>query len=155
MKTKRIFIAILSSVIILSFTACGGAENTQSSVVETTVKETMVEETKLIETTVPQTTAKKEESQINDNLAEVSADFKATMESYEAFFDEYAEFMKKYSETDDVTVLLAEYTEYVSKLADYTQKLDEIDEDSLSDADLAYYLEVQNRINKKLLEVAY
>lgn len=33
-----------------------------------------------------------------------------------------------------------------------TEKMDEIDEDEMSDADSLYYLEVQPRISRKLLE---
>ena len=124
----------------------------ETTAIEETTKK---QETTPQEKTVPPTEAPKQESEVKNNSNQVSADFKATMDSYEAFFDEYVDFMKKYSESDDVTTLFADYTEYMTKYADYIQKLESVDEDSLSDADLAYYLEVQNRINKKLLEVAY
>ena len=122
---------------------------------DTTAEQTTTIEETTVEETVPETIAPKQESEAKNNSTQVSADFKATMDSYEAFFDEYIDFMKKYSESDDVTALLADYTDYMTKYADYMQKLGEIDEESLSDADLAYYLEVQTRINKKLLEVSY
>jgi len=85
---------------------------------------------------------------------EVTPEFKELMDSYEAFVDEYCEFMEEYADSDDITGMMGEYTEYMQKLADYTEKLDAYDEDDMSDADLSYYLEVTNRCNQKLLEVA-
>ena len=50
--------------------------------------------------------------------------------------------------------MLGDYADYMQKLADYSEKLEQYDEDDMSDADLSYYLEVTNRCNQKLLEVA-
>lgn len=90
----------------------------------------------------------------------VSPDFKAAMDSYEAFFDEYVEFMKKYETMLDsdnpmaALTWLSEYTSWLNRYAETMDKLNDIDEDSLSVADYAYYIDVMARINKKLLEVA-
>lgn len=97
---------------------------------------------------------KKEKKQASEKKDEkVNADFKKMMDSYEAFFDKYIKFMKKYENSDDVAGMLNEYTEYMTEYADYIQKLDEIDTDELSVADAAYYAEVQARIYKKLSEI--
>ena len=45
------------------------------------------------------------------------------MDSYEAFFDEYVEFMKKYKDSDDPTSMLADYADYMAKYADAMEKL--------------------------------
>jgi len=84
----------------------------------------------------------------------VTPEFKEAMDSYEAFFDEYVEFMKKYSETDDPTEMLMDYSDYMSSYADVMQKMNEIDTENLSPADYAYYVEVTARIQKKLLEIS-
>lgn len=81
-------------------------------------------------------------------------DFKATMDEYEAFFDEYVEFMKKYNEDPSSLELVAKYGGMMKQYSDTMEALDSIDEDSLSTEDQAYLLEVQTRINQKLLEVA-
>ena len=52
-----------------------------------------------------------------------------------------------------ILTMLSEYTELLSQYNTYMDKVSKIDEDSLSSADLAYYLDVTNRVNKKLLEV--
>ena len=76
------------------------------------------------------------------------------MDSYEAFFDEYVAFMEKYAESDDTTSLLADYSNYMSQYAEVMKKMDAIDEDELSTAEAAYYLEVSTRITQKLATVA-
>jgi hypothetical protein len=83
----------------------------------------------------------------------VDADFKKMMDSYEDFFDEYIEFMKKYENSDDVAGMLNDYADYMTKYADYMQKLNDVDTDNLSTADAAYYTKVQARIVKKLAEI--
>ena len=63
--------------------------------------------------------------------------------------------MNKYNEasSDDQAGMLADYADFMTKYADYMKKLDDIDENNLSAADYAYYIEVQARITKKLSEV--
>lgn len=83
----------------------------------------------------------------------VSADFKATMDEYEAFFNEYCDFMESYSQNPSDPTLIAQYASMMSQYSDMMAAFDAIDESSLSAADSAYYLEVQTRINQRLLEV--
>lgn len=85
----------------------------------------------------------------------VTPEFKAAMDSYEAFFDEYCDFLKAMDDDPSNFTFLMEYAEMMLRYADTMDKLDAIDEDELSDADLAYYIEVMARINKKLIEIAY
>ena len=99
------------------------------------------------------TESKSESKAITDNDT-VTPSFKEMMDSYEAFFDEYIDFMKKYKENPSDLSLISEYTEYLSKYSDYMSKLSAVDTDSLSAADLAYYTEVNARITKELAEVA-
>lgn len=80
------------------------------------------------------------------------ATFQEAMDSYEAFFDDYIAFMANYDEKSDVHAL-AEYTSLLMQYADTMEKLEAIDEDSLSEEDLAYYLEVTTRIYAKLATV--
>lgn len=90
----------------------------------------------------------KEEKSDSDT---VTPSFKEMMDEYEEFMDKYVDFMKSY-DANDVT-MLSEYTELLSQYNTYMDKVSKIDEDELSSADLAYYLDVTNRVNKKLLEV--
>ncbi len=81
--------------------------------------------------------------------------FKEAMDSYEEFMNEYVEFMEKYenSNGNDLS-LLADYADYMSKYAEFVEDFDKWDDEELTLAETNYYLEVQTRVNKKLLEVS-
>ena len=81
--------------------------------------------------------------------------FKAMMDSYEAFFDEYIAFMENYDENGSDLEALMDYFSMLERYAEMLEAMDAIDEDSLSDAELAYYLEVSLRIDSKLLAASY
>lgn len=82
-------------------------------------------------------------------------EFKKAMDSYETFMNEYCDFMKKYAESDGTDIgLLADYTEYMSKYADVVEDFEAWDSEEMNTAETAYYLDVQTRINKRLLEVS-
>jgi len=80
-----------------------------------------------------------------------SADFQAVMDSYEDFFDDYIAFMKSYDNSD--VSMLKQYTSLLTQYQATMEKMDTIDENSLSAADQAYYITVQSRITQKLLSV--
>lgn len=64
------------------------------------------------------------------------------MDSYEAFFNEYVEFMEKFQNATDTASMLAEYTDFMGKYADYMEKLDAWEnDDTMTIAETAYYLE--------------
>ena len=84
----------------------------------------------------------------------VSPEFKATMDSYEAFFDEYIAFMKAMSDDPNNTAMLLKYATMMMQYTETMEKLDAIDESKLSPADDAYYIEVMARIEVKLLQAS-
>lgn len=84
---------------------------------------------------------------------EVSKEWKQTLDAYEAFYDEYVEFMKSYDSSTLDTETIDHYTELLKKFNTYSSELENVDEDSLSKADKEYFIEVNGRIQKKLLEV--
>lgn len=98
------------------------------------------------------------ETEAPDNSAE-SADgmrpeFKAAMDSYEAFMNEYCDFMARYAQSDGTDLgLLADYTDYMSKYADVVKDFEAWDNGEMNTVEMAYYLDVQTRIEKRLLEV--
>ncbi len=134
----RKILLIAMSLFIILLSACSG-ENTKSTSTNDTNNQIEVNDT------VKQETLK----------ADISAEFKAAMDSYEAFFDEYVTFMKKYAKSNGTDMnLLNDYTTYMSKYADTMTKFEALKEADMSTAEAAYYIEVQSRITKKLLEVA-
>ena len=83
-------------------------------------------------------------------------EIKEAMDSYEDFIDEYIIFMKKYSNSNGTdTELLKDYSTYMSKYTKAVEAFEEWEDDDLNSKEEAYYLKVQTRVSKKLLEVAY
>ncbi len=97
----------------------------------------------------------KEKSSDNAELIDgMRPEFKQAMDSYEEFMNEYCEFMEKYAESGGTDVgLLADYASYVSKYANMVEDFEAWDDGEMNTAETAYYVDVQTRISKKLLEV--
>lgn len=81
------------------------------------------------------------------------SDFKEAMDSYEAFMDEYVAFMKKYKANPSDLSLLMEYATFMEEYAEFVEAFEKWNSEDLNDAELAYYLEVQARVTKKLAEI--
>lgn len=125
----------------------------EKTTTEITTNETTANETTPTETTTPSTST--ETSKPSSETVGVSKEFKEAMDSYEKFFDEYVAFMKKYKESNGTDVsLLADYSRYMNQYAETMKKFEDMKDDDMNTAETAYYIEVQNRINQKLLEVA-
>ena len=84
----------------------------------------------------------------------LSSDFKAAMDSYESFMNDYVAFMKKYQANPTDLSLLSDYADYMSKYTKFVSDFEKWENDDLNTAELSYYLDVQTRVTKKLLEVA-
>ena len=123
----------------------------ESSEPESSIEESSKEEPSKQESS-KQESKKPESSKADSGL--VTPSFKEAMDSYEKFFDEYIAFMKKYKESENPLDMMSEYSDYMTQYAETMQKMSELEDEELSDADTAYYIEVTTRINKKLLEVA-
>ena len=99
-----------------------------------------------------------EDSNSNNNDSEMvdgmRKEFKDAMDSYDEFMDEYVTFMKKYKANPSDSSLLSDYSNYLSKYSDFVSDFEKWDGNNLNTKEAAYYLEVQTRVNKKLLEVA-
>ena len=98
--------------------------------------------------TEPPTTATKP---VDDK---VGAEFKAAMDSYEEFMDEYVAIVKKFKANPSDFTILASYTDYMSKYTTFVADFEKWENEDMNTAELAYYIEVQSRVSKKLLEVA-
>lgn len=105
------------------------------------------------EQTTTDTTIKEPEKK-ETNSGGIRADFKSAMDSYEKFFDEYVAIMKKYANNPSDMSILGDYTKYMGKYAQMMEDFEKWESEDMNAAETAYYLEVQGRITKKLLEVA-
>lgn len=91
------------------------------------------------------------EPESNDDIRK---DFKDAMDSYEKFIDEYVEFMKKYTNNPTDTGLLADYTKYLEKYNKFVSDFEKWEDKDLNKKEAEYYLQVETRVSKKLLDIA-
>ena len=85
-----------------------------------------------------------------------SSEFREFLESYEAFIDDYVEFMKKYRANPTQASLLAEYSNFMQKYLEFSESLEKYDakKDKLTPEEQKLYLEVTLRCTQKILEIS-
>lgn len=97
------------------------------------------------------------DSELNSSSTETSegirSEFKEILDGYEAFMNEYCEFMKKYAESDDVLSMAADYAQIMQKEIEWIDKIESLEKMEMNDAEARYYAEVNLRVSQKLLEV--
>lgn len=127
------------------------AEITTVTESETTTAATTAEKT----TTTAATTADGKKTVENGDYSLVTPKFKAEMDAYEAFYDKYIAFMAKYkSGTGDAMAMLNDYMQMMEKLTEWTAWVNDIDTQTLTPADCAYYSLVTLRVSNKLIKAA-
>lgn len=126
-------------------------------------KEAITEEVSVVETevgSVPTVTIETEEETIptkekpDELINGMRPEFKEAMDDYEAFYDEYCEFMKEYKENPSDLKLIAQYGKLMIKLAEMDESFAKWNEEDLNNTELKYYIEVNSRIAQKLIDVA-
>ena len=148
-KKNRILVMMLViSMLAMALTACGGS-GTDSEPAEQDAIET--EELETEEAPVVEEPAEEAEDTDSDVI---SPEFKKTMDDYEAWFDHYCEVMNKYKENPTDLELMSEMTDLMTEETEMLDQMEKMDESEMNTAELAYYIEVTARIEKKLLEVA-
>ena len=110
---------------------------------------TQTTESKVAEKVTENTTAEATETMVSGMRYE----FKAAMDSYEAFMNEYVDFMKKYNSNPSDFDLLTDYADYMSKYSEFVEDFEKWDDEEMNTAETAYYIDVQARVSKKLLEI--
>lgn len=91
----------------------------------------------------------------SNNTDDIRKDFKEAMDKYETFIDEYVAFMKKYKNSNGADLnLINDYTKYLEKYTEMLESFEKWESSDMTTKEAAYYLEVQTRVSKKLLEVA-
>ena len=96
-----------------------------------------------------------DDESINNDVSaeEIRPEFKAAMDSYEAFYDEYCDFMIKYKANPTDTNLITEYSDMMKELVDVDTAFKEWENNDLNNEELKYYIDVNGRVSKKLLDV--
>ena len=146
---KKIIAVIIALILVFAFIGCS-KDDTTSAEQESETVETYDDAEEEMES--PEASGSDDESS-DEGL--ISPEFKETMDNYEAWFDHYCDVMKRYKEDSTNLELLSEMTDLLSEEATMLDEMENMDQDDMNTAELAYYLEVTARIEKKLLEVAY
>lgn len=79
---------------------------------------------------------------------EENMEFRAWVDSYEAFMNSYIDFMEKYDSSD--TLALLEYTKLVAEYAEFMDTVGKLEEGDYSVSDWAYYMAAYTRISVRL-----
>ena len=112
---------------------------------------TVVEEETPVQETPTETTT---EAPAQTTTAASSSNARAAIDEYEAFMNEYIDFMKTYKDSGNPVSMAIDYAKMMKRYTEMTSKFSGLDDGSLSTEDLAYYVEVQNRVNQKLADAA-
>ena len=144
------FVAIaIALILVFAFIGCTKNDTTSTEPENETVETYDTDEE---ETEAPEEADTSEDSS-DEGL--ISPEFKETMDNYEAWFDHYCDVMKRYQEDSTDLELLSQMTDLLAEETTMLEEMENMDQDDMSAAELAYYLEVTARIEKNLLEVAY
>lgn len=157
---KKVLTMLLALCIMVSLAACGGQTVIDDIVTEQVITEIEqvseeifeeVEEVLEDAETVQSETV--EEVPAEEVVRGLRPEFKAAMDSYEAFYNEYCDFMKAYMANPADLGLLTKYADFASKTAEMDETFANWNENEMNNEELQYYLEVNNRVAQKLLEV--
>ena len=99
-----------------------------------------------------------EEKNTTENTApnsdELSKDFKEAMDSYEEFMNEYVEFIKKYEANPTDMTLISQYATMLQKYSEQISNFNKWESKNMTTEEAAYYIDVQARVSKKILEIS-
>ena len=83
----------------------------------------------------------------------IRPEFKAAMDAYEEFYDEYCDLMAQYTKNPTDFSLLTKYGNMLSKMTEIDAAFEKWNDADMTTAEAAYYLEVNSRVLQKLAEV--
>lgn len=170
---KKVLAMVLSIAVLVCFclfamasgsssrsSATTAAESTTAATTTTEATTTTTEATTTTTAAPDEDTTEETDEEVveSDDADGVDPELKKFLDSYEAYIDEYIDFMKKMNENPDDVMLIAEYGDMLVKYAEFSEAAqiysDKYDNDEMSDADMKYYLEVMARIDKKLIDAS-
>jgi len=166
MKKAQIFMLVALTAILLS--SCGNQSKTNAVEIDNSVPE-MTESVNSSSAAETPAVTKEDEQVVDSKVESVSENtssqsvivehgeekWRVFIKEYEAFVDEYIELVKKYKENPADLSILSEYTATATKMAEWTQKSNEV-QDELKDTEEALKFSAELlRIAGKLAEAAY
>lgn len=157
-KWCSIIINLLIIGVAILVVGCNANKNDKFEQKDTTISEQIPESESEhnIEISSKETTKSKQikkEKSSKKSANGLRPEFKKAMDSYEKFMNEYCDFMKKYAKSDGTDLeLLNDYVDYMSKYNDALKDFEAWDNEDMTTEEASYYLDVQTRINKKLIK---
>ena len=171
---RKISVMLVALVVVVSLAGCGGKKSSKAKEAANTQTEQTAQEQPASKQQPaneqpaqpqPQSQpAPQEQPAADAAVADAAAavdetlirpEFKEAMDSYEAFFDEYIDFMNRYKANPTNAELLMQSADMLTKEAKMLKEFDEWEKaDDMTTAETAYYLEVHARIYQKLATVA-
>ncbi len=80
---------------------------------------------------------------------------KKAIDSFEEYFVEYVELIEKIEADPDNPWLLVDYAEFLATYASTMRDFENMEDEDLNDAEIAYYLAALGRVNQMLINVTY
>ena len=84
--------------------------------------------------------------------SDISPELIEFLESYEAFIDQYVEFMQAYMKNPTDFNLLMQYSSILSEYSRFTQAVDNYETNTMNEAESLYFAEVTLRCSQKMLK---
>ena len=94
-----------------------------------------------------------EPEETSETLEGIRPEFKAAMDAYESFYDEYCEFLTKYQANPTDLALLLKYAELMAEAEKMNKAFAEWETADMSQEEMKYYLEVTTRVQQKMIEL--
>lgn len=95
-----------------------------------------------------------EESNSDEPVNGIRPSFKASVDSYEEFFNQYCDFMVKYNSEGNPVSMLADYTKLNAQYLDTIRKFEAMKNEDISPEELQYYSDAMARITQRLSEAS-
>ena len=80
---------------------------------------------------------------------------KNAIDSFEEYFVEYVELIEKIEKNPNNPLLLIDYAEFLKTYDTTMRAFEDMEDDNLNDAEMAYYLAAFGRVNQMLINVTY
>lgn len=80
--------------------------------------------------------------------------FKAAVDSYETFFNDYVRFLKKYTDSNFPLTMMADYLKFIADYAEMMEAFDALGDSEMTAAEAKYYFDAMARIQANLYEAA-
>lgn len=171
---RKISVMFVALVVVVSLAGCGGKKSSKAKEAANTQTEQTAQEQPANkqqptseQPAQPQPSEPASQEQpaadaaaVADAVAAVDEtlirpEFKEAMDSYEAFFDEYIDFMNRYKANPTNAELLMQSADMLTKEATMLKEFDDWEKTGdMTTAETAYYLEVHARIYEKLATIA-